>query len=160
MGAMASQITSLTIVCSNVYSGADQRKHRSSASLAFVRGIHWGLLISPHKGPVTRKTFPYNDVIMSEHLLGPFGLPAGRYQGAVSSCRVDVEQLENVKLSRLFLMTILFTSFRDNDYLHGLTRNISIHVRVLLKSPTYVLAPQCWHRNSHICYTSLQRIAE
>ena len=37
-GAMASQITSLTIVYSNVYSGADQRKHKSSASLAFVRG--------------------------------------------------------------------------------------------------------------------------
>ena len=39
MGAMASQITSLTIVYSTVYSGADQRKHQSSASLAFVRGI-------------------------------------------------------------------------------------------------------------------------
>ena len=40
MGAMASQITSLTIVYSTVNSGADQRKHQSSASLAFVRGIH------------------------------------------------------------------------------------------------------------------------
>ena len=40
MGAMASQITSLTIVYLTVYSGADQRKHQSSASLAFVRGIH------------------------------------------------------------------------------------------------------------------------
>ena len=39
MSTMASQITSLTIVCSAVYSGADQRKHQS-ASLAFVRGIH------------------------------------------------------------------------------------------------------------------------
>ena len=40
MGAMASQITSLTIVYTTVYSDADQRKHQSSASLAFVRGIH------------------------------------------------------------------------------------------------------------------------
>ena len=40
MGAMASQITSLTIVYWTVYSEADQRKHQSSASLAFVRGIH------------------------------------------------------------------------------------------------------------------------
>ena len=40
MGAIASQITSLTIVYSTVYSDADQRKHQSSASLAFVRGIH------------------------------------------------------------------------------------------------------------------------
>ena len=41
MGAMVSQITSLTVVYSAVYSGADQRKHQSSASLAFVRGFHW-----------------------------------------------------------------------------------------------------------------------
>ena len=40
MGTMASQITSLTIVYSTVYSEANQRKHQSSASLAFVRGIH------------------------------------------------------------------------------------------------------------------------
>ena len=40
MGAIASQITSLTIVYSTVYWDADQRKHQSSASLAFVRGIH------------------------------------------------------------------------------------------------------------------------
>ena len=40
MGAMASRITGLTIVYSTVYSGTDQRKHQSSASLAFVRGIH------------------------------------------------------------------------------------------------------------------------
>ena len=61
---MASQITSLTIVYSTVYSGADQRKHQSSASLAFVRGIHRSLVNSPHKGPVTRKMFPFDDVIM------------------------------------------------------------------------------------------------
>ena len=42
MGTMSSQITSLTIVYSTVYSGADQRKHQSSASLAFVWGIHRG----------------------------------------------------------------------------------------------------------------------
>ena len=62
--AMASQITSITIVCSTVYSGTDQRKHQSSASLAFVRGIHRWTMISPHKGPVTRKMFPFDDVIM------------------------------------------------------------------------------------------------
>ena len=67
MGAMASQITSLTIVYSTVYSGADQRKHQSSASLAFVRGIHWVLVNTPHKGPVTRKMFPFDDVIMKLH---------------------------------------------------------------------------------------------
>ena len=64
MSAIASQITTLTIVYSTVYSGADQRKHQSSVSLAFVRGIHWWPVNSPHKGPVTRKMFPFDDVIM------------------------------------------------------------------------------------------------
>ena len=63
MSAMASQITSLTIV-SIVYSGPDQRRHQSSASLAFVRGIHRWPVNSPHKWPVTRKMFPFDDVIM------------------------------------------------------------------------------------------------
>ena len=65
IGPMASQITSLTIVYSTVCSGADQRKYQSSASLAFVRGIHRWLVNSPHKGPVTRKMLPFDDVIMS-----------------------------------------------------------------------------------------------
>ena len=56
---MASQITSLTIVYSTVYSDADQRKHQSSASLALVRGIHRWPVNSPHKWPVTRKMFPF-----------------------------------------------------------------------------------------------------
>ena len=60
MGAIASQITSLTIVYSTVYSDADQRKHQSSASMAFVWEIHRG----PHKLPLTRKMFPFDDVIM------------------------------------------------------------------------------------------------
>ena len=64
MGAMASQITSLTIVYSTVYSSEDQRKNQSSASLAFVRGIPRWPVKSPHKWPVTRKMFPFDDVIM------------------------------------------------------------------------------------------------
>ena len=64
MRVIASQITSLVIVYSTVYSDADERKHRSSVSLAFVRGIHRGLVNSPHKWPVTRKKFPFDDVIM------------------------------------------------------------------------------------------------
>ena len=69
MSAMASQITSLTIVYSSVYSGADQRKHQSSASLAFVRGIHRWPVNSPHKRPVTRKIFASEDVIMYVSLI-------------------------------------------------------------------------------------------
>ena len=61
---MVSQITSLTIFNSAAYSSADQRKHQSSASLAFVRGIHRWPVNSPHKGPVTQKMCPFDDIIM------------------------------------------------------------------------------------------------
>ena len=64
MDTVASQITSLAIVYSTVYLDADQSKHQSSASLAFVWGIHRGPVNSPHKWPVTRKMFPFDDVIM------------------------------------------------------------------------------------------------
>ena len=64
MGAMASQITGSSIVYSTVGSDADQRKHQNSASLAFVRGIHRWPVNSQHKRPVTRKMFPFDDVIM------------------------------------------------------------------------------------------------
>ena len=70
MGVMACQITSLTIVCSTVHLSADQRKHQSSASLAFVRGIHRWPVNSPHKRPVMRKMSPFDDVITCKnHLL-------------------------------------------------------------------------------------------
>ena len=49
----------------NKCSGPDQRKHQSSASLAFVREIHRWPVNSPHKGPVAQKMFPFDDVIMS-----------------------------------------------------------------------------------------------
>ena len=61
---MASRIISLTIVYITVHSGADQRKHQSSASLAFVRGIHRSPMNSPHKWPVTRKMFSVDDIII------------------------------------------------------------------------------------------------
>ena len=74
MTTKASQITSLTIVYSTVYSGADQRKHQSSASLVFVREIHRSPVNSPHKWPVTRKMFPFDDVIMDAvYLEYPWG---------------------------------------------------------------------------------------
>ena len=71
MNTIPSQITSLTIVYLTVNSGIDQRKHQSSASLAFVRGIHRRPVNSPHKGPVTRKMFPFDDVIMSLSIILP-----------------------------------------------------------------------------------------
>ena len=67
MGMVTFQITSLMIVYSTIYLGADQRKHQSSTSLAFARGIHRWPVNSPHKWPVTRRIFPFYDVIMSLH---------------------------------------------------------------------------------------------
>ena len=58
MSEMGSQITSLTIIYSTVYSGAYQRKHQSSASLVLCREL------TGHKEPVTREVFPFDDVIM------------------------------------------------------------------------------------------------
>ena len=79
MGAVASQITSLKIVYSIVYSGTDQRKHQRSASLAFVRGIHRRPVNSPHKWSVTQKMFPFDNVIMtlipSSYSISPLSSP-------------------------------------------------------------------------------------
>ena len=61
MDAIAFQITSITNVYSTVCSDADQRKHQSSASMVFVN--------SPHKGPVTRKMFPFDDDIIRNTML-------------------------------------------------------------------------------------------
>ena len=66
MGMVWFQIISLWIVYSTVYSGPDQRKHQSSMSLSFVRGIHWWPVTSLHKGPVTRKMFPFDDIILGK----------------------------------------------------------------------------------------------
>ena len=57
MTTMASQITSLTVVYSTVYSDADHRKHQSSASLAFVWGIHRDRWIPRTKGQLRGKCF-------------------------------------------------------------------------------------------------------
>ena len=67
MSTMASQLISIAIIYSSVYLVADQRKHQSSASPAFVRGIHGWPGNPPHKGPVTRKMFPFDCVIMFFH---------------------------------------------------------------------------------------------
>ena len=64
MDAMESQITGVTVVCSTVCSGANQRKHQSPALSAFVRGIHRLPLDFPYKGPVMRKMFPFDEVVM------------------------------------------------------------------------------------------------
>ena len=59
MGAMASQVTSLTIVYSTVYTGQNKENIKSPR--------RWPVN-SPHKGPVTREMFPFDDVIMDKKM--------------------------------------------------------------------------------------------
>ena len=66
----ASQITSLAIVYWSVYSGTDQIKPQSSSPLAIVRGINRWPVNTPHKWPITRKVFPFGDVIMLYEVQG------------------------------------------------------------------------------------------
>ena len=80
MSAMASQITGVWTVSPAVCSGADQRKHQSSTSLAFARGVHRWPVDSPHKGSATRKMFLFDDVIMS--------LPRGWYTGVLLEFKI------------------------------------------------------------------------
>ena len=65
---LASQITSLSIVFTSIYLGGDQRKHQSSASMAFVCAIHRWPVNFPHKWPETRKIFPFDNVIIIFHV--------------------------------------------------------------------------------------------
>ena len=80
MSEIASQITSLTIVYSTVYLDTDQGKHQSSASLAFVRGIH--------KWTVTRKMFPFDDVIILAQLVN--------VTQVLTMCRADYNEGKRV----------------------------------------------------------------
>ena len=80
---LTSQIISRAIVYSTVYSGADRRKHQSSASLATVQGIHRWPVNSPLKRPVTREMFPFDGVTMfkSREITLSLNLFRSRYKG-------------------------------------------------------------------------------
>ena len=125
MRAMASQITSLTIVYSTVYSGTDERKHQSSASLAFVRGIDRWPVNSPHKGPVTRKMFPFDDVIMNARNLfynsqkrkGRQGEYPGRHWGRWSLSSMSPVTIRAVILTFPFhWLLMIMTSMINHPY--------------------------------------------
>ena len=117
MGAIASQITSLTIVYSNVYSDADQRKHQSSASLAFVWGIHQGLVNSLQKWPVTRKMFPFDDVIM---IFRPHDVNIWHFSNKQTSCIVvNQSQLWVHLMWHRQLLSIIFHSLSGDKHSMG-----------------------------------------
>ena len=99
MGAMASQITSLTILYWTVYSGTDQRKHQSSESLAFVRGIHRWLVNSLHKWLVTRKMFPFDDVIMTHSNMHAYSwsIHCINWNASIKLCFVPIMSVTGLK---------------------------------------------------------------
>ena len=97
MSTMASPVTSLTIVYSTVYSRTDERKLQSSASLSFVRGIHRWPVNSPHKGPVMRKIFPFDDVIMI--LMGLSPRHNGRFNITLDVLSWDLAKPRNPEIS-------------------------------------------------------------
>ena len=72
MGVMASQITGVLIICPTVCSGADEKASKLRVT-GRCEGINRWPVDSPHKGPVSRKMFPFDDIIMHEH----FSLLAG-----------------------------------------------------------------------------------
>ena len=113
MSAMASQITGVTIVYPTVCSGENQ----SSASLAFVRGIHRWPVNSPHKGPVMWKRFPFNDVIMSEkveHWADRYTRPHGWAKG----CH-NVKNYENIFAGPTYTMISSLTVISNFERLRG-----------------------------------------
>ena len=105
MSEIASQITSLTIVYSTVYSGTNQRKHQSSASLAFVRGIHGEF---PAQRPETRKMFPVDDVIMSV-LFNQYEVTA--LLNSLNKKCVAVITARWQKADKLFFLPYLYSTF-------------------------------------------------
>ena len=76
------------------------RKHQSSTSLVFVRGIHQWLVNSPHKRPVMRKMFPFDDVIM-------FTLDEDGVQGALTSAWLG-EFIHQLAHDQSILVVLMF----------------------------------------------------
>ena len=139
MGTIELQITSLTIVYSSVYSGANQRKHQSSASLAFVRGIHRWPVNSPHKWLVTRKMLPFDNVIMivTYFAFAASGLLSLEYGGVIISLLLIVmayrhlyEWCDNI-LSQITQQNWRFLVIDHQIYLQKKLKNPNHHIKTI-----------------------------
>ena len=126
-GANASQITSLTIVYSTLYSGIDQWKHQSSA----VRGIHRWAGNSPHKWQ-TQKVFPFDDVIVKHGFGLVGGCVASQSESMTENCHalekfykgiVSTTSVPSIKYYHAFSLYSgeLYTIWRPMDFLGFLT---------------------------------------
>ena len=160
MGAIASQITSLPNVYSNLYSDANQRKHPSSVWLAFVWGIHRGPVNSPHKWPVTRNLFPFDDVIMNPTNIE---IPSGEIKKILThSGRDKMAAIFQTTFSNAFSWMKMY-QFRSKFH-WSLFRRVRLTIcqhwfRKWLKADqaTSHYLNQCWHNSpTHICITRPQ----
>ena len=106
MSTMASQITSLTIVYSTVYSDTDERKHQSSASLAFVRGIHRRPVNSPHKWPVNGSIWWRHHVLFQVHF-GVNALAKSLYDRMFKWLVARVNKTLDTKQKRQYFIGVL-----------------------------------------------------
>ena len=132
---MASQITSLTIVYSTVYSGADHRKHQSSASLAFVRGIYRWPVNSSHKRPVTRKMSVFDDVIM------------------IQAKWVHLRNLRH----RIMIWTVLFQSYHNTSIQTHRSQRPHCHTHVHTHTNTLARASDSIQCTQYLAVTFRQR---
>ena len=101
------------------------KKTSNSTSLAFVRGIHWWPVDSPHKGPVTRKMFPFDDFIMAEVGCQPWWLPSQcwlRYHGRNGVMEAGL-QADKVRIHRIYLSKLLETPQEWVSYCNPLARS-------------------------------------
>ena len=147
MSTMASHIASLTIVYSILYSGVDQRKHQNSASLAFVRGIHRRPVNSPHKGPVTRKMFPFDDVIM----IAQYPAPHGQHEPIMWSLWQDLLSAAHCWLIysvAFFSLSKYWLSGGPSPLILRLSAEKIITLNQNLKSPTSILFVQAINKEN------------
>ena len=136
----ASQITSLTVVYSAVYSGPDQRKHQSSASLAFGRGLHRDRWIPRTKGQLRGKCFHLMTSSCSPES-GVTLLPQGFIEYTFYLCSIDVMPRTFVKV--WFRGLWVYEEIKES--LHP-PRQIEIHFW------SYYIAFWCWslcHKHSN-----------
>ena len=148
MGAMVTQITSVSIVYSTVCSGVDQRKHQSSASLAFVRGIHRRRGNSPHKWSVTQNMFPFDDAIMRRQWYWCF------------NSRISWPQPQGWGLLSQFPPFRYFTNFLA---LSKQTLAIEYHVYIWQVSPQLTCGDTCqiwmWFKESNMYFCHIENFA-
>ena len=110
MSSTASQITSLTIIYSTVYSGADQIRHQTSASLAFVRGIHRWPVNSQHRGPVNVSIWWRHHVVAQSVVTSS----PGRWTERVRHELMCVA-FRNVSNARLFVIHFHLSNMKWNN---------------------------------------------